>query len=132
VQLLYLLKSQQANTLQHAAQRLGRYRVTLQKWARAYRKGGLIELLGHKPHPGAPSTLPTWVETKLRQRLEEPEGFESYEEIRQWLATALGIEAPYKMVHQWVFYRLKASSKVVRPQSDQQDEAELTAYKKTC
>jgi hypothetical protein len=75
--------------------------------------------------------LPAWAEAKLRERLEQPEGFESYEEIRQWLATELGIEAPYKTVHQWVFYRLKAAPKVVRPQSDQQDEAELAAYKKT-
>jgi transposase len=131
VQLLYLLKSQQAKTLQQAAQLLGRHRVTLQKWARSYRQGGLTELLRHTPHPGAPSTLPAWAEAKLRERLEQPEGFESYEEIRQWLATELGIEAPYKTVHQWVFYRLKAAPKVVRPQSDQQDEAELAAYKKT-
>ncbi|MGD1902551.1 MAG: IS630 family transposase, partial [Geitlerinemataceae cyanobacterium] len=34
VQFLYLLQSQSAANIQHAAQLLGRHRVTLQKWAR--------------------------------------------------------------------------------------------------
>jgi transposase len=119
VQLLYLLKSQQATTLQQAAELLGRHRVTIQTWARAYRQGGLPQLLAHKPHTGAPSTLPPWAEEKLKQRLEQAEGFESYEEIRQWLATTLGIEAPYKTVHTWVYYRLRASPKGGSAQPDQ-------------
>lgn len=131
VQLLYLLKSGQATTLQQAAELLARHRVTVQKWARAYQQGGLSQLLAHKPHPGGQSSLPEWAQAKLRDRLEQPEGFESYEAIRQWLAKELGISAPYKTVHKWVYYRLKASPKVVRPQSDKQDEAQLETYKKT-
>jgi transposase len=61
---------------------LGRHRVTIQKWARAYRKGGLIELLRHKPHPGAPSTLPTWVETKLSDL-----------DSRKWTGNLSGLQA---------------------------------------
>ena len=132
VHLLYLLKTQQAKTLQQAAEMLGRHRVTIQTWARAYQQGGLSQLLSHRPHPGQPSTLPNWAEAKLRERLEQPEGFESYGAIQHWLATELGIEAPYKTVHKWVYYRLKASPKVVRPQSEKQDAAQLAAYKKTC
>ena len=131
IQLLYLLKSEQAQTIQQAASLLGRHRVTLQKWARRYRQGGLDHLLSHQPRTGAKSTLPDWAETALRKRLEQPEGFESYEAIQHWLATELGIVAPYKTVHKWVYYRLEASPKVVRPQSDKQDEAALAAYKKT-
>ncbi len=131
VQLLHLLKSEQAKTLQQAAAILGRHRVTIQTWARAYRQGGLKQLLSHKPHPGGQSTLPNWAAAKLKQRLEQPEGFESYEAIRQWLATELGIEAPYKTVHKWVYYRLKASPKGVRPPSDQQAAAELETDQKT-
>jgi transposase len=130
VHLLYLLKSGQAKTLQAAALVLGRHRVTIQSWARHYRQGGLNALLSHRPHLGAQSTLPDWAEAALRQRLEQPDGFASYEAIRQWLATALGIIAAYKTVHKWVYYRLKATPKVVRPQSAQQDEAQLAAYKK--
>lgn len=129
VQLLYLLKSEQAQTLQQAADLLGRHRVTIQTWARNYREGGLQQLLSHKPHPGAPSTLPQWAEIQLKQRLEQPEGFESYGAIQEWLATELGIEAPYKTVHKWVHYRLKASHKVRRPQGDKQDETQEKSKK---
>ena len=130
IQWLYLLKSEQAKTIQQAASWLGRHRVTLQKWAKCYRQGGLEQLLSHKPHPGAKSTLSKEAETALRNRLEHPEGFESYAAIQRWLATELGLVAPYKTVHKWVYYRLGASPKVVRPKSDKQDEAPLTAYKK--
>jgi hypothetical protein len=41
VQLLYLLKSQQAKTRQQAAVLLGRHRVTIQTWAWNYRTGRL-------------------------------------------------------------------------------------------
>jgi hypothetical protein len=63
--------------------------------------------------------------------LDQPEGFESYAAIQDWLATQLGIVAPYKTVHKWVYYRLNASPKVVRPKRDKQNPAALEAYKKT-
>lgn len=131
VQLLYLLKSEQAKTMQQVAALLGRHRVTVHKWAKRYRNGGLDGLLSPKRRAGGKSTLPGWAEAALKARLEQPDGFESYEAVRQWLSSELGIEAPYKTVHKWVYYRLKASPKVVRPKSDKQDEAELAAYKKT-
>ena len=49
IQLLYLLKTEQATTVQAAAALLGRHRVTLQDWLRLYRQGGLETMLGHKP-----------------------------------------------------------------------------------
>ena len=131
VHLLYLLKSGRVETMQEAAIWLGRHRVTVQRWARRYRDGGITQLLVHAPRTGNKSTLPAWAETALRKRLEQPEGFESYAAIQDWLATHLGIEAPYKTVHKWVYYRLGAAPKVVRPKSDKQDEAALEAYKKT-
>ena len=131
IQLLYLLKSEQAQTIQQAAALLGRHRVTVQKWAKRYREGGLSQLLSHQPRSGAKSTLPQWAETALSDRLAQPEGFESYAAIQHWLATELGIVAPYKTVHKWVYYRLGTSPKGGRPNSDKQDEAALAASKKT-
>ena len=131
VHLLYLLKSGRAATMQEAAAWLGRHRVTVQKWAKRYRDGGLAQLRAHAPHPGDKSSLPDWAETALKKRLEQPEGLESYAAIQDWLATHLGIVAPYKTVHKWVYYRLGAAPKVVRPKSDKQDEAALAADKKT-
>jgi transposase-like protein len=45
IQALYLLKSRQAETVQHLAVILGRNRVTVQRWLRQYRVGGLPKLL---------------------------------------------------------------------------------------
>lgn len=113
--MLYLLKTAQAKTVQAAAQLLGRHRVTLQEWLRCYRQGGLKALLETKSPTGRRRTIPAWAEVALAKRLQEPQGFESYSAIRQWLETQLGIEAPYKTVHKLVHYRLESSPKVPRP-----------------
>ena len=104
VQLLYLLKTSQAKTVQQAAQMLGRNRVTVQEWLQRYRQGGLEQ---------------------------QPQGFESYGAICQWLETNLGMQAPYKTVHQLVHYRLNASPKIARPESIEQSELQIEAFKKT-
>lgn len=48
---------------------------------------------------GRARKIPTWAEQALAKRLQEPQGFESYGAIQQWLNTNLGITAPYKTVH---------------------------------
>jgi transposase len=132
IQLLYLLKSEQAKTVQAAAELLGRHRVTVQEWLRLYRKGGLTGLLSHKPCLGRQHSIPQWAQDALNKRLQQEEGFNSYGEICQWLESQLGIVSPYKTVHQLVHYRLKASPKVARPVSAQQSPEQVETYKKTC
>jgi transposase len=131
MQLLYLLKTEQAPTVQEAAALLGRHRVTVQEWLRLYRRGGLAAMLGHKPRTGRRQSLPQWAQEALQQRLHQSEGFNSYGEICQWLETQLGITAPYKTVHQLVHYRLKAAPKVARPVSVQNADERVAAAKKT-
>ena len=94
IQLLYLLKTEQATTIQSAAALLGRHRVTLQEWLRLYRRGGLEAMLEHKPRSGRQQSIPQWAQDALNKRLHQPEGFESYGEICGWLETQLGISAP--------------------------------------
>ncbi len=53
--------------------------------------------------------------TQLQQRLEQPEGFASYGEIQQWIATTLGVEMGYHAVHTLVHDKLRARPKVARP-----------------
>ncbi|HIK55683.1 MAG TPA: helix-turn-helix domain-containing protein [Synechococcales cyanobacterium M55_K2018_004] len=120
IQLLYLLKTRQAQTVKQAATLLGRHRATLQEWLREYRQGGLDQLLAHKVRSGRPRAIPAWAETALEKRLQEPQGFASYQDICDWLANQLGIQANYKTVHKLVHYRLQASPKVSRPMSVEQ------------
>jgi transposase len=131
LQLLYLLQSGQAKTVQDAAMLLARHRITVQKWLRLYRAGGLAAMLAHKARTGRQQSIPQWAQEALNRRLHESEGFNSYGEICQWLETQLGISAPYKTVHQLVHYRLKAAPKVARPVSVENADARVEAYKKT-
>lgn len=131
IQLLYLLKTQQAKTVQEAGRLLGRHRVTLQEWLRRYRDKGLDGLLESKTRSGRPRVIPAWAEVALLKRLQERQGFDGYQEICDWLKTQLGIEVKYKTVHQLVHYRLQSSPKVPRPVSVEQSSERMEAYKKT-
>lgn len=131
IQVLYLLKTKKALTVQEASQLVGRNRVTVQEWLGKYREGGLEKLLSKKAKTGRPRKIPLWAEKALSKRLEDSEGFERYGEICQWLEEKLGIFANYKTVHQLVYYRLKASPKIARTKSVEQSEEKLEAFKKT-
>lgn len=58
IQVLYLLKTRQVETVQHLAVLVGRGRITVQRWLKLYRQGGLISLLDQKKSPGRPKTIP--------------------------------------------------------------------------
>ena len=130
VQVLYLLKSKQAPTVQAAAELIGRNRSTVQEWLRGYRERGMAGILSHKPRLGRTPKIPTWAQKALDKQLKQEEGFNSYGEIRQWLQEKLGIETTYKNVHDLVHYRMKARPKVPRPYSASQDQAQAEDYKK--
>ena len=130
IQLLYLLKSEQARTITIAASLLGRHRVTVQKWLSRYRTGGIENLLTHKPRTGRKQSIPLWAQSALEKRLRQEQGFESYTEICQWLSNELGIESNYKTVHKLVHYRFGASPKVPRPFSSKQSPEKIEEFKK--
>ncbi|MGL5795504.1 MAG: helix-turn-helix domain-containing protein [Waterburya sp.] len=130
IQLLYLLKSEQAKTIIMAASLLGRHRITIQKWLSRYRKGGIENLLTHKPRTGRKQSIPLWAQEALEKRLRQEQGFQSYTEICQWLSNQLGIESNYKTVHKLVHYRLGASPKVPRPFSGKQSQEKIEGFKK--
>ena len=112
VQVLYLLKSKQAPTVQAAAKLIGRNRSTVQEWLKGYREGGITGILRHKPRVGRMPKIPHWAQKALEKQLQEEGQFNSYGEIREWLQEKLGVESTYKNVHDLVYYRMKASLKV--------------------
>lgn len=86
VQLLYLLKSRQMKTVQDATPLLGRNRITLQKqlpsrWV----------VLEKKAYSRRPCVILDWAEVTLQKRLLEPQGFDGYQAICDWLENQLGI-----------------------------------------
>jgi transposase len=132
VQALYLLKTGQIETVQHLAVCLGRDRVTVQRWLRQYRQGGIQEMLTVAKSKGRPKAIPDWAIKRLQQELSDPEGFESYKEVQIWLKAVLGIEANYHAVHNLVRYKLKAKLKVPRTRSFEQQPHVIETFKKNC
>ena len=112
---LYLLASGQADCRSHVANLLGRDRNTIGRWLRQYADGGLPALLDvYIPAGKRPALSPAQL-AQLQQRLAQPEGFASYGEIQQWIATQLGVTMGYHAVHTLVHDKLKARPKVARP-----------------
>jgi putative transposase len=56
---------------------------------------------------GRAALIPEWAVERLEQELLQPQGFDSYEEVRLWMA-ALGIQVKYDVVHNLVHDKLKA------------------------
>ncbi len=129
---LYLLQTKQVETVQHLAVLLGRGRVTVQRWLRQYREGGLNALLEIKTKTGRKPIINSAVREKLVQELSDPQGFSSYGEIQTWLQAVMGVEASYKVVHDTVRYRLKAKLKAPRPKSTKHSVLAEETFKKNC
>ena len=130
LQMLYWLKSGQLTTRQAIAQRLGRDEATITRWLRKYKDGGRRGLLEVKHAPGKEPSVSGENLERLKQRLQEPQGFHSYNQIQKWLSSELGLNIAYKTVYQLVRYQLKAKLKVPRPQSSKQRPESQSHFKK--
>jgi len=112
---LYLLASGQARFRTDVARLLGLDRNTVGRWLDQYAHGGLPALLtiyvpAGKRKPLSPAQL-----SQLRQRLADPQGFASYDEVRRWIRDTLGVTLSYNATHKLVRYQLGAKLKVARP-----------------
>ena len=132
IQILYLIKTHQAETVGHLATLKGRHRVTISRWLSQYREGGLARLLKIGKSSGRKPSISEEVQEKLNQELSDPEGFDSYKEIQQWLYSVHDVEASYWTVHKTVRYRLKSKLKVPRPVNLKQEPEAIEKFKKNC
>jgi transposase len=125
---LYLLKSQEARDVGHAAQILCRSRVTVQRWLKKYQLGGIIQLLAPPTGQGRKSKVPAAVATELVAQLETETGFGGYGEVQDWLVDR-GVSMTYAGVHYYVYHGLGASLKVPRTRSQAQDPVRVALFK---
>jgi transposase len=113
--MLYLLASGQAHDRQEVAHLLGVHRNTIGRWLALYAARGLHALLETYVPAGKPLSLAPAVLASLEEAIHQPEGFASYEALRQWVAQTHGVEVKYKTLYTLVRVRFKAKLKVARP-----------------
>jgi transposase len=111
----YLLVSQQAHTRQDVACLLGVHRNTISRWLARYAAGGLEALVATYIPPGKPVSLAPAVLASLERALHRPEGFASYEALRQWVRRSHGGEVKYKTLYALVRTRFHTKLKGARP-----------------
>jgi Helix-turn-helix domain len=115
LQMLSLLASGQAHTRQPAARLRGVHRHTLARWLAIYAAGGLEALLHTYVPAGQPVSRTPEVLASRAQALRRPEGFASYEALRQWVARTHGVQIKDKTRYTLVRTRFKAKLTVARP-----------------
>jgi len=115
LQMLYLLASGQAHERQEVAQLLGVHRNTVGRWLAMYAAGGLPALLQTYVPAGKHVSLAPDVLASLEQALRHPEGFASYEALRQCVARTHGVQVKYKTLYTLVRTRFRTKLKVPRP-----------------
>ena len=130
LQMLYLLKSGQMSSRRWLAELIGRDEATITRWLRKYKDGGREGLLEVKHAPGKVSMISPEILERLKQRLQEAQGFHSYGEIQQWLVGEFGLNIADKTVYELVRYRIGAKLKVPRPQSTKQHPLSQSHFKK--
>ena len=122
LKMLYWLKTGQVKSRRSLAERLGRDQATITRWLKKYKDEGYRGLLEVKHAPGKEPIVSGESLERLKQKLKEPQGFHSYNQIQQWLKSELGLNIAYKTVYQLVRYSLGAKLKVPRPKSTKQQE----------
>lgn len=130
LQMLYLVKSGQVSSRQELAKLIGRDKATITRWLRKYKEQGLKSLLEVKSAPGRVGIVRGLALERLKQRLQEVEGFHSYGQIQQWIQKELGLVIAYKTVYQLVRYELGAKLKVPRPRSLKQHPEAIAQFQK--
>jgi transposase len=115
LQMLYLLASRQAHTRQDVSRLLGIHRHTMSRWLARDAAGGLDALLATYVPTGKPVSLAPDVLASLENALHRPEGFASYEALRQWVQRTHGVAVTYKTLYSLVRARFQAKLKVARP-----------------
>jgi len=115
LQMLYLLATRQAQDRQEVARLLGLHRNTIGRWLACYASGGLDALLATYVSTGKPVSLAPEVLASLEHALHRPEGYASYEALRQWVRQTHGVEVKYKTLYTLVRKRFKAKLQVPRP-----------------
>lgn len=130
IQMLYFMKTDQANEIKDLVNLLVRHRNTISDWLESYKKKGLQNLLEIGKPPGRTPLIDNEARELLKQELENPNGFNSHWEIKDWLKAKFDLDVSYKVVQSTVKNKLNSKPKVVRPSNVKKDKEAEQAFKK--
>jgi len=99
LQMLYLLRIGAARNRIQVARLLGIERETVGGWLRSYERGGLSALLRLGQAPGASRSLPPQVVAGMREKLAQPLGLASFQELHRWVEQTYRIRTTYRVIH---------------------------------
>ncbi|MDQ4099280.1 MAG: helix-turn-helix domain-containing protein [Chloroflexota bacterium] len=115
LQMLYLLASGQAGERQEVARLLGVHRNTIGRWLALYHAGGLDGLLEIYVPAGKQHSVPSDIQRSIGKALEQPQGFASYQALRQWVKQTHQRDITYHTLYRLVRSKFNAKLKVPRP-----------------
>ena len=131
VQVLWWLKTGQAQQVNQLTHLSGYHRTTISSWLSKSRQGGLDALLAVRSKPGRPTAITGKIRQQLERELEDSEGFSSYKEVQRWLHALAVCRCLTLAMHKTVRYHLKAKLKQPRPRSEKQLPGAVESFKKT-
>jgi transposase len=129
--MLLLLKKHPLSTKLNLSVQLGVSDKSIQVWRDNYLKGGIDLMLEDKRGGYKKPAINAVANQKLANRLNNPkEGFRSFIEVQQWLATEFGIEMNYHAVNKYVKRKFGARLKVSRKSHVLKSPADEAVFKK--
>jgi transposase len=129
--MLMLLKKQPQLTKASLAAQLGVSDKSIQIWRTNYLSGGIELMLQDNRGGYKKAAISPKVNQALSDRLNNPrQGFRSFIEVQQWLATEFGIEMEYHAVNKYVKRKFGARLKVSRKSHVLKSPADEAVFKK--
>jgi len=113
------------HTLEQIGVMLKRGRATISRWVKAYREGGIQNLL-YRGHGGRKASLSQCDQEAIIEELYSGR-WKRAKDIQIWLQEERGIDLKLGGIYYWL-YKLKSSWKVPRPRHKDQDPDEVQAF----
>jgi len=114
LQALYLIQTDQAKSRREIARLLGVGKKAVGAWLDRYEVEGLEGMLTIRTHTNRSRALTPEQEERLKEKLSDPEGFESWGAVQSWVNETFGLDLPYSTVYGIAHDKMGARLKVAR------------------
>jgi len=134
--LIMLLEMQKAGeagiSKESLMQRVGVCGQSINNWRKAYRNGGLCELLSHKKTGFKPSVFSSEQKKQLGLLVNNPKnGIVGYVELQQWIKEQFGKDVKYITIVKFMQHNFQTKIKVARKSHIKKDVQAVEDFKKT-